>query len=300
MSSESEMFVTRHLGYLPRHEGFIIDLFNEAQSAVESGFVPYDDKLLRGRGEEAQRRAAIAETHVIGHYDTSPEMGAQNIGASAFQIKKVGDLHIALPEYYEFALPQVDMAVRDALAVMGPEVFKDADLRLIVKRSDVEGESAHRPIFARPHRHGKGDGRVTDILYTFGHDTGERLGTEMHLDSHKGHPIEQLTLSAPNGAVVRSGGEILHNSTVNNGDEVRREWGAITCYLSKPTDLKWHNGQGDNAAMMPRDHEKFEENRLRAADVLTAGKNIRVLDTPESLIEHEGASVVYTDDMGLD
>lgn len=295
MSSEKETFLTRHLDQLPRYQGFIIDLFNDAQSAVKSEFVPYKDLLLNGKGIEAEKRGVIAETHVVGYYDTSQEIGDRNLGPSAFPIKKPGDLHVALPEYYEFALPQVDMTVRDALSVLGPEVFRDADLRLIVKRSDVEGQSAQRPIFAQPHRHGSSDGRVTDMLYTFGHDTGARLGTEMHLDRHRGRFIEQVTLGAPNGAVVRSGGEILHNSKVNDGDVVRREWGAVMCYLNKPIDMRWYNGQGSNAAMMPRDHENFEDNKLRAADVLAAGENVRVLDTPQSLIEHAGVEVEYLD-----
>lgn len=278
-----------------RFQGLVLDFAEEAQDVPrETGYLVLPDRGWIG--EAPERRLKDAETQVIARYDETDQTDLPDLhGFGGMRIKRAGDLYVTLPAILGFVVGRVDVAARDALHTYGTDLFESAEFVLVVKRSDIEaGDVQHDPRVAKFHTHlGRTDGRTTDLMYSF----QNRMGTESRDAYHNGLLINPTILAAPDNAVSKMGGEVEHRSPTNHSDTVmRREWGTMISYLNASTGRHWGRHMAINRGAIDRDNPEFEACKLRAVDVIAAGENIRVLDTPQSLIEHEGVEVSYTEE----
>lgn len=278
-----------------RFQGLVLDFAQEAQNVPkETGYVRLPDRGWSGA--IPQRRLKDAETQVLARYDDSDQDSLPDVqGFGGIKIKNAGDMHVALPAVLGFTAGRIDVAARDALHTYGSALFESAEFVLVVKRSDIEaGDIQHDPRVGEFHTHlAHSDGRTTDMMYSF----QSAMGTESKDRYHNGLRVNPLILAAPDNAVSKMGGEVLHRSPMNTQDHaMRREWGTMISYVNAPTGRHWGRYLSVNRGAICRDNPLFEDCKLRAADVIAAGENVRALETPQSLIEYSGADVTYTDD----
>lgn len=282
-SNRPESISTPFLAQLSRESGLLIDFEFVAQNLPENAGKDYVRVNMAG-GENAQKRAALAETHVITTRDHVDLSDAPNVTANGMVIKNSGDFHVGLPDVFDFTLSRVHAACMDSLKLYGADRFKDAQLQMVVHRTDIEPGDAHRPVFAKWHNHVNDSGNI-DFAYLF-HDI---LGTEYQFDTHKGQGIERTELVAPNGLMTRMGSELMHRSRENDTGEVqRREWGAILVHHTKPPLTRADNGRSSNRGLVGRDSPNFDIFAEKGLESLQIDTTTTILPETRTLIEHLG------------
>lgn len=289
MSERPGSITSKDISDLPRGEGFVLDFSGIALSETAGhSYVPMG-LTQTGQITDDPRRAAISAPKLIARYsrpslETMPDLSLE----PGMSIKERGDMHLTLPTALQPFLEHSDICARDALELYGAERFQDLEMGLTLRRGDILLDQAHRQDFAHWHDHTDWE-RNTD--FTFGFLTGH--GTEF-----------ENGWIQPDFSIARFGGEEKHRSRPNlTGQVLRREWGAITVYADEPTSSRHLQNATENKArfderaqVIQPGHPLFEENKMRAAKVLAAGRNIRVLETPQTLIEHAGVEVRYTEE----
>ena len=304
MKVRDDIITTRFFDSYPKDAGLVIDFADVADLLPEDageGYVQSTDWRIgsshsyssKGEGKDIQvRRAKDAESRIIGSFDVEPQDELVDFGAGGMLVKKVGDMHLALPQTFDFALSRVNTAAFDALKLYGPELFGQAEMMLIVQRTDIEPEEAHRNVFSRWHNH-RDNGENVDMVYSF----FNVMGTENQLTSHDGRQIVPVELVVPDASILRIGGEIAHRSQTNNTDhDIRREWGALIINFKPPTAFRNRNYLSHNPTMVGRDSDLFDGFKDKAAEILSSDTRVHALDEPETVIDELGIDVEYTMD----
>ncbi len=279
-----------------REKGLVLD-FNDAAKEMDfdgsQDYVQAMDYRLHSTfsrdAEAVKARSAHAETHIIATCDDVDQENLADITCDAMTVKRAGDMHIALPEAYDFTLSRINAAALDALKLYGPEVFEETSMLLIVQRTDVDPGDCHRPHISNWHDHISG-GQNTDTVYLF----HNKLGTEYRFNTHKGQKIDQVEIAAPDNTLARVGGEIIHRPQTNQGDELRREWGALIVNIKPAVMTRASNYRSDNNALVKADNPLFDAFKQRAQEILDADTRLHVLDEPQTLIEYTQTDVSPT------
>lgn len=296
MKIRSDAISTTHINNCSKDDGLVLD-FNEAAQNLPEGtgadYIQATDWRLTSTfsrdPEIAASRRKDAETRIIALCDDVSQDDLPDMTFSAILVKRVGDMHLCVPEVLDFALNRVHAAAFDALNLYGAEVFEKAKMRFIVQRTDVETGEAHRPHVAKWHDHLSG-GENTDMVYLF-HNV---LGTENKLSSHNGASISPVTIVAPDHSLSRVGGEIIHRPQSNNGGELRREWGALIVNIEPAQQTRLRsNGGSYNTVMLDRDNPNFEKFKEKADQVLGEDTRLHVLPESKTLIDYTGAHIEY-------
>lgn len=274
---------TSFLSQLSREGGLLLDFEFVAQNMPDNAGKDYVRVNMAG-GENAKKRAALAEAHVITLREPVDLTNAPDVTANGMVIKNSGDFHVGLPEVFDFTLSRVQAACLDALQLYGADRFKDTQMMMVVHRTDIDPDEAHRPVFSKWHNHVNDSGNI-DFAYLF-HDV---LGTEYQFDTHKGVPIERTELAAPNGLMTRMGSELMHRSRENDtGEVLRREWGAILVHHTKPPLTRADNGRSFNRGLVGRDSPNFDIFAHKGLESLRIDTTTNILPETRTLIEHLG------------
>ena len=303
MKTRDDMITTRYFDSYPKDQGLVIDMADIAEHLPEGAGIDYiaatDYRLTSTFGFSSSdgksladlkhQRSIDAETHIIAAYDAEPQDDLPDFGASGMVVKRKGQMHLAMPEIFDFALSRVNAAAQDALKLYGPEQFKDAEMLLIVQRTDIEPQEAHRQPFASWHDHLSG-GQNIDMIYSF----SNTLGTESKLSTHQGRRIEPVELVTPNARIMRIGGEIAHRSQRNVTEhDIRREWGALTINFKPSDNRRAQNFLSTNATMVKPDDPRFEGFKEKAAKILGDDFSVQAYEKPKTLIEENDVDVEY-------
>ncbi len=297
MKTRPDSISTRYLNNYSRDEGLVLDFNEVAQNLPEGTGADYvharDCRLTSffSRDPDAySTRRKDAETRVIALCDDVPQEALPDCTFSSMIVKRVGDMHLAIPEILDFTLSRVNASAFDALKLYGAELFEKAKMTFIVQRTDVESGEVHRPHVAKWHDH-LSDGEHTDMVYLF-HNV---LGTENRLSSHNGASISPVTITAPDFSLSRVGGEIIHRPQVNEGGELRREWGALIVNIDPPILTRARsNGGSYNNVLVQRDSSNFEPFKEKANKVLDEDVRLHILPESETLINYVGVGIDYT------
>lgn len=295
MSEQSNRPQTLNTAYFrshPRDKGLVLD-FNDAAQGLDkdagADYVSAVDYRVKSTFSSdplvIKQRRALAETHIIATCDDEPQDNLPDITCSAMTVKPAGSMHIALPEVFDFALSRINAAAHDALKFIGPENFEKASLSLIIQRTDLESGNTHRPHVSNWHDHVSG-GQNSDLVYLF----HNKIGTEYKFSTHKGENIQSKELTAPDQTLARVGGEITHRPQTNQGEDVRREWGALIVNIEPAVQSRASNYRSDNSNLVKRDNPLFGLFKERAAEILAADDRLHVLDEPTTLIEYVSES----------
>lgn len=265
------------------HGGLIVDLSAYSQRKTpKQGYIFNSDYRLNSpftrqkeREEVESLRNGVSRPHILGSFN-APQ-GIIVPKQDGIMIKPSGDMYLYLPDYYDFALPIVALALKDALSLYGEKKFEAANVMLAVKHSNVEAESAHRAEFSEWHDHYNGTKFKTDLIYSF-HTT---LPTQFKHDGKIWQP--------PENTIIRFGGEELHRSTVNCGARTGRLWGSIIIeekenYRNSPHNLG-HIGEHDPL---------FEQFMKAATRLLRNDSSVNALPRPIALMDFEGALQLET------
>lgn len=205
-------------------DGFIISYEDEARLLGNEGENEYrtahgrllsDQSAQKAYGEPLAKMREFARPTVLGY---TPEIGnGPEITASGIVIKNKNSFDIAVPQCFADLLPIADYTARDVLGLYGPEGFEKAAIQLVVQRTVMEPNEAHRKPFAGWHDH-MSERRVAaiDLVYAF----SDVLPTEFKISGQeKTTEPESLT---------RFGAEFLHRSPTNKGDSpLQRTWGGL-------------------------------------------------------------------------
>lgn len=296
MKIRSDAISTHYFMDYPSDSGLILDFRDAASQLPEAAGEKYvhatDWRLTStfSRDPEAQKlRNKDAETRIIALCDDISQEELPDFTFSAMTVKRPGDMHLAIPDILGFTLSRVHAAAFDALKLYGPDIFEKAKMSFIVQRTDIEQGETHRPHVSQWHNHISG-GENTDMVYLF-HNV---LGTENKLSSHNGASISPVTIIAPDYSLSRVGGEIIHRPQLNDGDELRREWGALIVNIEPAQQTRMRNNSGSfNNVMVTRDHSNFERFKEKADQVLDEDARLHVLPAPETLIDYTDAHIEY-------
>ena len=299
MKIRDDVIKTDYFNTYPADMGLVIDFADfEDLLSVDAGadYVQVMDYRLTSifSGNSADtlqaksQRAKDAEPLLVATFDSAPQEDLPDIVSSAMTIKNPGDMHIALPEFFDFSLSRVHTAAFDALKLLGPDVFKESNMLFIVQRTDVESGETHRPHVAQWHDHVSG-GQNTDLVYLFHNN----LGTENRVTAHNGEAVKPIELIMPDNSLSRVGGEIVHRPQENVGVDLRREWGGLTINIQPKHGGRGQNYLAENPVMIDRDHDLFEQFKSTASQILSADQTIHPLHEPETLVDHLGISVDF-------
>ncbi len=281
----------------PSNRGLVLDFTKSAAAlSPDTGedYVGAYDWRLGFRYEDesksaAERRADIAEPRIIARYRPEKQSGLPDITSNGFDIKKPGDMHICLPDVFDFALPRISIAAKDALQLLGAEGFRNANLSFVIQRTDIEPGEFHRPHFTDWHDH-RCNGENIDAVYLF----GNRLGTDVKLFTHSGSDIRTTELSAPDGSVMRIGAEILHRSRQNTGEEIlRREWGAVIVNIEMPKMGRGRPARSENSVYVGEDDPLFTRFKTAAERILKRDRSTQPLAEPQTLIDYVGLDCAH-------
>lgn len=258
--------------------GFILDVF--PSSRRENPHVGYisntdyrlNDPFVRAsiKQDARNQRDAFARPHILGSFSAPESLCVPK--QDGVQIKSSRETKIFIPDYYEFALPIVDLALKDTLKLYGRDKFKDANILLVVKNSEVEQQTAQREDFAHWHDHFQTARHKIDLIYTF-HTT---LPTQFK--------AENQALQPPENTILRFGGEVLHRSQTNTGSKTQRLWGAIL--VEEKENMR--NGLPDNAAYVDEKDPLYKKFFQAANERLKQKKSVFGLSVPIALAEYEG------------
>jgi hypothetical protein len=181
-------------------------------------------------------RAQIAEPVMLAHSIALPD--GPNSNHFALTVKYKNATIVGLPECFAFAFPMAKLVAEDLLTLYGPEKFKASKIELIIKRADLDKGEALRPDFQDWHDH-MAPQFGTDLIYGF----SNVLPTQFKTRAGKAY-------DSPAHALVRFGAEVIHRSQLNEGEPIRRTWGAfIVSFNQKPKNNEANNSAlGDNTA----------------------------------------------------
>lgn len=300
MKARDDMITTRSFDSYPKDLGLVLDFSDVAALLPKDageGYVPATHWRLHNTfsgGDEDKavktRRNIDAEARTIGFYQDEEQDDLVDIGASAMIVKRVGQMHLTLPQTFDFALSRVHAAAFDALKLYGPELFEQTQMMFIVQRTDIEPQEAHRNNFANWHSHSSSNENY-DMLYSF----FNTLGTEVKTSTHHGQRITEVEMTAPNNSILRIGAEVSHRSQVNTSKEdIRREWGALTINVEQPKSQRNQNYLSTNRVMVDRDDPNFDVFKDKAADILVSDASLQVLEEPETLLDVTDAEAEYS------
>ncbi len=297
MKIRSDAISTRVMNECSSDKGLVLDFNDHAKNLPDGTGADYiqakDWRLTSSFSRDPEvtaSRSKDAETRVIALCDDVEQEDLPDMTFSSFLVKRVGDMHLCLPEIMDFSLSRVHAAAMDALNLYGSELFEKASMKFIVQRTDVEAGDTHRPHVARWHDH-LSNGENTDMVYLF-HNV---LGTENRFTSHDGKPIAPVTVIAPDNSLSRVGGEVIHRPQTNDGDELRREWGALIINIEPAIQTRANsNGSSYNNSSVKLEDPKFETFKEKADQILDADTRLHVLDESETLIDYVGADIEYT------
>ncbi|MBL4803726.1 MAG: hypothetical protein JKY71_02585 [Alphaproteobacteria bacterium] len=205
-------------------DGFIVSYEDEArllgnnaenQYRTAHGRLLSDQSAQKAYGEPLAKMREFARPTVLGY---TPGIGdGPEITASGIVIKNKNSLEIAVPQSFADLLPIADYTARDLLGLYGPEGFEKAAIQLVVQRTVMEPNEAHRKPFAGWHDH-MSERKVAaiDLVYAF----SDVLPTEFKING-------QEKTTAPE-SLTRFGAEFLHRSPTNKGDSpLQRTWGGL-------------------------------------------------------------------------
>ncbi|MBI1300564.1 MAG: hypothetical protein GC137_02800 [Alphaproteobacteria bacterium] len=280
---------TAYLRQHPANRGLVIDFADAAACVPEDAgkdYVEARDWRLRqafAGQKERDRRSRDAESQILAFVRDEDQAALPNITSDGIDIKNPGDLHVAVPDVYDFALSRINFAIHDLLRLYGAERFQKANISVVLQRTDVEPDQAHRPHFNGWHSHVEG-GQNYDLVYLF-HNV---LGTEKRLWEHNGKTVDMTDLSDPDGCMTRIGAEIMHRSQTNLGSAVRREWGAVMVNL-RPNTFK--DCRTVNTVYVQRDSGLFVKFRDAASQVLEGDRRITPIQPITSYDYHYKHSV---------
>ncbi len=240
---------------------------------------PLSDRFYAGKDKKEihDRRNKVARPKLIAKFDERAIGDAPDIICSGMTIKRAGEMHIALPEIFDFTLPNVLAVAKDIFNECGKERFESANMVMIVQRNDVSTGVSHRShVYSGTwHDHVSGD-ETSDFVYL----ASNVLGTEMKDD-------KDGVITTPDNSLSRIGGEWLHKSPQNTTNNIiRREWMGITVSFMPFKFTRNSQYLCDNPAMITMDNPKFDEYKKKAEDYLDRNsKGFRVFEDPIDLID---------------
>lgn len=264
--------------------GLILDLSEfSKRKTPKTGYVFNSDYRLNSpfaRAKERQEvetlRNAVSQPHILGTF--SAPQGIIVPKQDGMRIKPSGDMNVYLPDYYDFVLPIVVLALKDTLSLYGSKKFEESSALLVVKKSDVENNTAQREEFSDWHDHYNSTRYKTDLIYTF-HTT---LPTQFKR--------EGKILVPPENAILRFGGEELHRSQKNQRKRTERLWGAVII-----EEKEMHrNGSPDNEGYVGIDDSLFKQFMRAATNSLLGNSSVKVLSSPVALMNFEDALQLET------
>lgn len=175
-----------------------------------------------------RRRGEVAQPTILGYFNNLPD--GPDITADGITVKRPGSFNLGVPECFDFTLPMAGIVGSDVLQLYGAKKFRESEIVLIVQRTDVEKNDAHRPPFSGWHTHLSGPTNM-DLIYSF----CDVLPTEFKV----GGKIKTV----PENSLTRFGTEIEHRSQTNHGeDTLRRIWGAFIVSDGKPAPSRRNYG----------------------------------------------------------
>ena len=279
---------TRYFESHPSDRGLVLDFAQAATdlpSATGAEFVEAFDWRVRSASlsdaSAQERRRRDAETQIIAFCDDEPQEDLPDITCNALSVKKPGDLHICLPDVFDFALSRINCAAADALRLFGAERFERTSMLFIVQRTDVEPDTCHRPHISHWHDH-LSNGQNMDMVYLF-HNV---LGTENRFFHHNGEAINAVELVAPDNSLSRIGGEIVHRPQQNEGATLRREWGALILNIKPQAVRRRELPRSMNSVAIERGSTHFDAFKDAASRILDGDKRLHPLPSPQTLIDH--------------
>lgn len=275
---------TQYFTNHPKEESFVIDLQDDVSALSQDVGADYvsaqDWRVKNGASfspdaqDVREHRKDDAKTKVIATFPTHATDDLPDITAGGMIIKRSGTMHLALPDVFETSLPKIHAAAQNVLQLGGAEYFKNSEMTLVVQRTDIEPQQAHRPHFAHWHNHSE-KGENADLVFLW-HDV---MGTE--------HRVEGQEVVAPDNVLTRMGGEQEHRSQTNDTDEkVHREWGALVVKSEAQKPTRSSNYMSENHALyVGRDDPLFGEFSDAAQAVLEQNSSFHILDDPQDLAE---------------
>ena len=300
MTAQSSTLNTDYFNRRPfSGHGFILD-FKEAARALPADtgrdYIPALDWRVKNgnmysgaeRQELLTRRRSDAETKIIATFDPKDTSNLPDITACAFNVKKAGDMYIAVPDALETVLPKIHTAAMDALQLYGAELFAKTNMSFIVQRNTIETGEAARPHFAHWHNHITNHESI-DMAYLF-HDI---LGTENKLTHHNGASIKTTEVIAPDHVMTRFGGEIMHRSQPNENKTSRREWGALTINIEPARGGRSQNHRSENDAQVSENSAFFDAFKKAANHVIGQDQSVHRLEHPQTLIEFTNTHIEH-------
>jgi hypothetical protein len=180
----------------------------EIPATSQALHVPY--QAYYERPEAALARAEYARPRVFGYLENIPD--GPDITSPGVCVKKSSSAQIGVPACFDFSVPLLQFAAQDLLTTHSPQQFREAEIGLIVQRTNVPLGEAGRATFGHWHTH---TDHEIDVVYTY----SDRLPTHFRNGAH--------ISSSGNNSVVRFGAEIEHCSQQNNEETLRRTWIAV-------------------------------------------------------------------------
>jgi hypothetical protein len=188
--------------------------------------------------ERREARAAVANPLVLGTFNNIPD--GPDIVAPGITVKPRSSNNLGVVECYDFTLPIAQCVGTDVLNLYGADRFKKSEIVLVVQRTDVEPDEAHRPDFAGWHDHLSSPMGEIDLIYSFCAALGEpgKTPTSLPTEFRFGNQI----IAVPENSLTRFGAEFPHRSQVNKtGETVRRLWGAFIVVNGERPQTRYDN-----------------------------------------------------------
>jgi len=239
---------------------------------------PLNDRFYAGEDKKEiyERRNNIARPKLIAEFDERDFGDEPDFTCSGMTIKRAGEMHISLPEVFDFALSNVLTVAKNVFDECGQERFESANMVMIIQRNDIKAGDSHRShVYAGNwHDHVSGD-ETSDLVYL----ASNILGTD--IKDGKGGVI-----NTPDNSLSRIGGEWLHKSQQNTTDNIiRREWTGITVSFMPVKFTRNSQYLCDNPALITTDNPKFGEYKEKAQEYLDNSSGFHVFEEPVDLID---------------
>lgn len=208
------------------HEGFIHEY--EGAFALEDSAHEYrtahgyrlSDTFNRIGGHPYHEKRVFARPTIIGTLANISQ--GPDITASGVVIKPGDSLQLSVPKGLDEFVAAAHHVIEDVQSLYGEAGLKQATVQLIVQRTDIAPQDAHRKNFADWHTHLGFDRRrpsAIDLIYGF----ADALPTEF---LHNGQEVK-----TGSHALTRFGAEYQHRSPRNQTDRsLKRTWGAFIVY----------------------------------------------------------------------
>ncbi len=263
--------------------GLILDFSGFAVEDDKSkDFIGYFDYPLRDtfysgadKKDLHEKRNNFARPKLLADFEDRSIEGLPDITCSGITIKRAGEMHIALPDIFDFALQNVLITAQNVIDECGIDRFEQSTIALVIQRNDVEVGSSHRShVYAGSwHDHVSGH-ETSDMVFL----SSNRLGTVVK-DGSGGDII------TPDNSLCRIGGEWIHKSQENKTDKpIHREWMGITVSLEPIRFSRNQQNMCENPALITVDNPLFDEYVENAQKVLSKSNKAHIYDEPVDLI----------------